>query len=146
MLPRWAGMPILNCLLLSAASSPTPPRNLARAPGKLSRPVVRKQSTQPVILPICKTQLVTQYGQEGWCTVLSYSGSQLASHINCGTCYTTSLGSKFEALCRAENSFQAYQTMQPNQNTWVAAEPNLQLRLQWHWNRELSQHDTTKGK
>lgn len=146
MLPTRAGMPILSCLLLSAASSPTSPRNLARAPGELSRPVVRKQSTRPVILPICKSQLVTPYGQEGWCSVLSYSGSQPAAISTVASVTQTSLGSKFEALRRAKNSLQAYQTMQPNQNTWVAAQPNLQLRLQWHWNRELSQHDTTKGK
>lgn len=102
-----------NSLLSTAecSLSPTPPRNLARAPRKLSRPVVRKQSTQPVILLFCKTQLVTPYSQEGWCTVLSHSGFQPASHINCGACCTDQFGRKFEAPCRAENSLQAYQIM-----------------------------------
>lgn len=71
-LPTQAGTLILSCLLLSVASSPTSPRNLARAPGKLSSPVVCKQSPCPVILPICKTQLVTPYGPEGWCSFVLF--------------------------------------------------------------------------
>ena len=49
---------------------------------------------------------MTPSSQGAWCTVLPDLGSWQASHTGCGACYTAlpRLGSKFEALTRAEYS------------------------------------------